>query len=292
MGVETFLDALLTAEAGLEANRADWYAANLNRRVLRYWAVRAPGELDRDPATGDPRLEAVTVAEYFQRLGVAWLCDRVSPETVAAARYSVINGWGFVGFQMGEALLIETGHYQPVVVDRPTSAGRSLPTPSFYSGDVPNLAWAGGVTATSHRPYGGPQEIVATHVNQWRGAFTGLDGAVSLEAFRTQAVQERVFRSVLRHNYRLILQLAAAAGFDLNRRLDEISSRDGAAYTMSGCLAAAHLCGPAGLNRYLATAAEACDETGTRLSSYLARFSGFAVEAWLALEDMEHTHES
>ncbi|MCA3078621.1 MAG: hypothetical protein ING71_07535 [Rhodocyclaceae bacterium] len=292
MGIESFLDALLTAETGLEASRADWYAANLDRRVLRYWAVRWPGELERDPATGDPRLEAVTVAEYFQRLGVAWLCDRVRPETVAAARYSVINGWGFIGFQMGEALLIETGHYLPNVVDRRRPSGRSLPTPSFYSGDVPNLAWAGGVTSTSHRPYGGPQEIVATHVNQWQGAFTGLDGADSLEAFRTQAVQERVFRSVLRHNYRRILQLAAAAGFDLNRRLDEISRRDGAAYTISGCLAAAHLCGPAGLYRYLATESEAWDETGTRFSSYLARFSGFAVEAWLAFEGIELTHGS
>lgn len=292
MDLETFLDALLTAEAGLEASRADWYAANLNRRVLRYWAVRGPGELERDPATGDPRLEAVTVAEYFQRLGVAWLCNRISPETVADARYGVINGWGFVGFQMGEALLIETGHYQPAVVDRPTQLGRSLPTPSFYSGDVPNVAWAGGVTAISHRPYGGPQEIVATHVNQWRGAFTGLDGAVSLEALRTRAVQERVFRSVLRHNYRRILQLAAAAGFDLNRRLDETSRRDGVPYTISGCLAAAHLCGPAGLYGYLANESEARDETGTRLSSYLARFSGFAVEVWLASEGMEHTDGS
>jgi hypothetical protein len=189
---------------------------------------------------------------------------------VADARYSVINAWGFVGYQLGEALLIETGHYKPAQV----RFGEDM-LAAYYSGDLRDDAWAGGVRQRAHAPWSTKPLMMATHVNLWRGAFTGLDGVVSLDALRSRPVQQSAMKRILRHNAKKILLEVEKKGERVEEHLRALSAELNTPVTSSGLLAAAHLCGVEGVLAFLFDRREASDETGSSLMSYLIRFSGW-----------------
>lgn len=283
-GLSEFLDVLLIAESGLDPSRTDWYEANLDKVVLRYWAVSLSGEILRDSKTGSPILEDVTVAQYFDRLGVRDLANAINADAIRRARYAATNPWGFIGYQLGEALLLETGHYEAERVVCLDEEFNQISVRSFYSGDVSNCRWANGKRLTLHRPYQRSEMVLAAHVNQWRGTFTGLDGLCSLADLKTPCVQERVFIRILRHNCRKLLGLLDSGIDELKKRLTAANAPN--RYTLSGCLAACHLCGVEGTSLYLLSGQEASDETGTTLSSYMRRFSGFSIERELFIGEM------
>ena len=61
----------------------------------------------------------------------------------------------------------------------------------------------------------------------------------------------------------------------LSEKIEWISRKEGYDYSLSGCLAASHLCGVEAVFCYLKSESDAQDETGTSLQAYLKRFSGF-----------------
>ena len=56
-----FFRRLLDRESHLDSANLSWYEENLDREVLDYWAVDAPGRLRRSWETGEPHRERVTV---------------------------------------------------------------------------------------------------------------------------------------------------------------------------------------------------------------------------------------
>jgi hypothetical protein len=267
---EDFLSELLATESGIDPARFDWYMSHYAMAVVRTPRVEAPGRVVRDEATGAPLLDTVTVAAYFDRLGVGALFDRRDPDCITRMQYGCVNAFGFVGYQFGEAMLIDTGYYRAARVWH-EGAERDM----YYVGSVETSAWRERRREVLHRLPGTTTDVVATDVNRWLGTFTGKDGVASLADLRQPAQQERVIRSELRHNYRCI----AAALAKYQEPVSDALHRSGA--TLSGVLAAAHLCGPFAVAAYLATGANTADEAGTPLTSYLARFAGYCLPSAL-----------
>lgn len=279
-----FLNELMIAETGIDHTKAEWYEANLDSAFAPSWRVEKPGRIWRDRVTGEPIRELVTIRESFRRLGIHDVKRPFGPEAMRRWRYSVINGWGFVGYQLGEALLIETGHYEPVRARCLAPDGTWKRLASYYSGDLASQCWRDGCRERHHRPYGRELEILATDVNRWCGTFTGKDGARSFASLTTPEVQDAVFFTVLRHNLAKIRNSTERAGWALADAIRRRSQAESHAFTLSGCLAAAHLCGAEGAAEYLLSGRTACDETGTDLRSYFKRFSGYSIEDWCETE--------
>ncbi len=272
-----FFDDLLTAETGIDLSKIEWYRKHLNDRCMHSWRIEYPGRVWRSPTTGEPLRECVSVHEYFRRLGLKDIKTNLRPEALRRYRYAAINPWGFVGYQLGEALLIETGHYRALRVAYRDENGRVKAVDSYYTGDLPAERWRQSARERCHRPYGKGDEILATDVNRWCGRFTGKDGLDSLAALKTPEVQEAVFRAALTHNLSRIRRRMSDASAELGCVIRDRSKLSVTEITLSGCLAAAHLCGADGLADYLLNGIEASDETGTTLCRYLQRFSGYAV---------------
>lgn len=274
-GVADFLEALLEQESGISPAKAAFYRANADRPVLAYWKVEAPGRVWRRPDTGEPETERVTVREYFARIGLPNPESLTGPEALGRWRYAVINPWGYVGYQLGEALLAETGHYRFCM----SKAGaRGMRLPSFYSGEVPATAWARGRRTMRHTLAESGTQIIATDVNLWRGTFTGLDGIHTFADLLRPDLQEAAFRRILRHNVGQLTARLRIMGLELDRLIERAAARLQAPVTLSGCLAAAHLCGVVGLIDALARDGDRHDEAGVSLSSYLTRFSGYSLD--------------
>jgi hypothetical protein len=263
---EQFLCALLAAESGLDPACFDWYVQNYEEPIVRTLRVSAPGRVVRDPATGVPLIHVVTVAEYLDGLGVLDRFDRGDRGCVRSMQFRAMNALGFIGYQFGEALLISTGHYR---ARRVRIDGRELD--AYYSGSVAVSTWSGGRCEAVHRLPGTDTDIVATDVNRWDGSFTGKDGIASLADLKSVVGQERLIRRAMAYAHAVMVD-----GLSCSRlTLDEVLVRRGV--TLSGTLAAAHLCGPFAVTAFLISGQDACDELGTSLSSYLGRFAGYEI---------------
>ncbi|GLZ50074.1 hypothetical protein Acsp06_62590 [Actinomycetospora sp. NBRC 106375] len=199
----------------------------------------------------------MTVQEYFETLGVSDSRD------LRRARYRVINAYGFVGFQLGEAALVDTGHYRPEAVVHESDEGRSL-CDRFYIGGLPDGVWRDGVREVLVRRPRTARDVLATDVNRWRGTFTGKDGIHDMEDLKDPAKQTKAVLTLWEHNHRILIEARGIAH----------TSRSGPV-TTSGALAAAHLCGPHGVVRFLAYGRPQTDEFKTSLERYLTAFSGY-----------------
>lgn len=78
-------------------------------------------------------------------------------------QYNSLNAWGFIGYQLGEAVLIDAGYYSPKQV---TVDGKEYD--SFYM-FVPDSTWAGCKTeALAEIEGSGGNKVYVTDVNRWQ----------------------------------------------------------------------------------------------------------------------------
>ncbi len=204
-----FRDALRAFESGVDWDR---YQAG----IITEWQIRG--------WVGDATWEAWEAGE------ISW----------TDMQYRSMNSLGFVGYQFGEALLIDLGYYQDDV---------------YY-----------GNGAAS---------------NTWDGTWTGKNGATSLEAFMTAAVQEPAILDAFGYNLSVIETGLAQQG----KSLDDFLGTNGSytsggqtvtvELTLTGILAAAHLRGAWGTLSLLLSGAVSTDENGTSILQYVAQFGGY-----------------
>ena len=250
-GFPAFLNALLTAESGIDPDSWPAYVARQDEPCITYPMVREPGIPDRDRLTGRIRSGIFTVREYFAVLGVAEELTAVTPGALRAAQYRCINYLGFIGFQLGETALMRVGCYVPV--------HHRDGTPAYYVGGLPDDTWAGGMECVRIVNPASGRPVDATHTNLWRGRFTGHLGVFSREDLFRPTVQTRVMVAVMSANLEILRQELAGSALTSQR-----------GETASAVLAAMHLCGPVRTARALCAGGDAGDEDG----NLAARISG------------------
>jgi hypothetical protein len=278
---EDFFEHLLALESGLDPALFDWYLKYYDTPVIRYPRVTEPGRVVRDPATGDPLIDTLSVREYLDTLGVGECFKPASSACIPPMQYRAVNVFGFVGYQIGEAILISTGYYLPSRVSHP----HPPPTreyDAYYPGALPSRTWRRGVRLTPHTLGRTGDTILATDVNTWRGTFIGKNSLWSLSDLRTAEVQEKVIRDIFDYNFVTVTAELASHGADLEAVLatgpaplrystDPERSR----WSVSGLLAAAHLCGAGAVARCLLFGDNAHDEFGASILDYAIEFAGY-----------------
>ncbi|MBE8736562.1 hypothetical protein [Aeromonas veronii] len=180
-------------------------------------------------------------------------------------QYSSMNAWGFVGYQLGEAVLIDGGYYSPPTVQ---IAGKEYD--SFYM-FVPDSTWIGCKTeALAEIPGSGGNQVYVTDINRWQGHFIGKNGVNNFTDFIKPDKQELVIRDVMHFNYKVISKLLQDANMTWAQALSKIwtdtddnGQQVTVKATMSGILAAAHLRGAWGTAELLTKDKITCDEQGT-----------------------------
>lgn len=264
-----FLAKLMVAESGIDPALFDWYRTNYHRAVLRYPRVAAPGRVERD-ANGNWHTDVVTVAEYFRRLGIDHLFDSRNPASVRTMQYASTNFLGFVGYQLGEAILVTTGHYTPesVAID---DKGGLCAYERYYYGLLDTSCWRDGRREFEYTFNGSGRTILATDVNRWQGRFTGKSGVHALDDLKTPELQDRVLWEIIQAN-------VAQIGADL--RIDAIAQMPmprvgNVTCTLSSVIAAAHLCGAEAVSNFLRSGLAIADENGTSLLRYVEEFAGY-----------------
>ena len=279
-GVQSFLDSLRDFESGINPNLANFYSDNLNNPVYTYAKVSAPGRMIRDCATGSMIPEPTTISEFFTKLGIDDIYNPQTPndpQMFKNMQYNSMNAWGFVGYQLGEAVLIDAGYYSPKVVEVD-----GVEYDSFYV-FVDDSTWIGCETEALVEIVGsGGNMILATDVNKWEGNFVGKNGVNSFQDLLIPDNQELVMRDAMRFNYGVMTQLLQDANMTWSQALAKSwpgTDDDGNAIqvqaTMSGLLAAAHLRGAWGTARLLTNDEITCDELGTCITKYVHKFGGY-----------------
>ncbi|GLX79786.1 hypothetical protein tinsulaeT_31260 [Thalassotalea insulae] len=279
-GVQDFLDSVRNFESGINPYLADFYAQNLNNPVYTYAKVTAPGRLVRDCATGSMVSEPTTINEFFTKLGIDDIYNPATPndaQMFKQMQYNSMNAWGFVGYQLGEAVLIDSGYYSPNVV---TIDG--VEYDSFYM-FVDDSTWIGCKTeALAEIPGSGGNKVYVTDINKWQGTFTGRNGVNSFADLVKPEKQELVMRDAMRFNYSVISGLLEDANMTWTQALaktwpgyDDDNNPITIQATMSGILAAAHLRGAWGVGALLTKDQITCDELGTCITKYVYKFGGY-----------------
>lgn len=272
----SFLDDLLAFESGIDPRKFPWYVDHLEREVVDAVEVEAVGRPKRT-STGQLMRTRNTVEAYFRHLGVFDLFESQDETSLRAMQCGAMNALGFVGFQVGEGILVDCGYYRPRMVEVPF--GRGLATvPMLYAGQLPERTWANDVRECVTVLPGWTSPILATDANRWEGSFSGLDGIWSLDQLRTVRGQYAVIRRVMAHMHRTLRDLLAARGGHLDAFLPQApTGQDTVVATLSGVLASTHLCGPYAVADWVVDRREASDEFGVTLSEYMIRFSGYDV---------------
>jgi hypothetical protein len=280
VGVQDFLNNLRDFESGINPALADFYLQNQNNSVYTYAQVSAPGKMVRDCATGSMIPEPTTISEFFTKLGVDGFYNSQTPYDAQMYRdmqYNSMNAWGFIGYQLGEAVLIDTGYYSPE-----TGVIGSVEYDKFYI-FVDDSNWIGCKTEALVEVVGsGGNKVIGTSLNNWQGTFTGKNGVNSFADLRVPAKQELVMRDAMRFNYNVMTQLLKDVNMTWTQALakswpdtDENGNPIQVQATMSGLLAAAHLRGAWGAGALLTNDQITCDELGTCITTYVHKFGGF-----------------
>jgi hypothetical protein len=280
-GLTEFLDALRAFESGIDPNRFAFYLEQYDRPTLDYFEVERPGRARREWMSGDLRIRRMTVREYFAALGVEACFDRTDPNSLRRMQYRSLNPLGFVGYQFGEAILIATAYYEPETVTV-EHEGRRIECPRYYAAALQSNDWRAGCVEKPVLGVTGDL-VVTTDTNRWEGRFTGKHGIQCLEDLMRPERQEVVIRDTLAFNFRCVTRALSEQGRDLNELL-RVGPSPRSAHetrpkprTLSGVLAATHLCGQQGVLRMLVTEEPTADEWGTSAVEYLDRFSGYEV---------------
>ncbi len=279
-GVQDFLDALRDFESGINPALSDFYLENLDNPVYNYAQVTAPGRIVRDCNTGSMISEPTTIREFFTKLGLDNIYNPETPhdpEMFKKMQFNSTNAWGFVGYQLGEAVLIDAGYYSPetVVVN-----GNEYD--SFYM-FVPDSTWIGCKTeALAEIEGSGGNMVYVTDVNRWQGTFIGKNGVNSFADLKLPEKQELVMRDAMHFNYGIITKLLQDNSMTWEQALakswpdkDDDGNPITVQATMSGVMAAAHLRGAWGVADLLVNDKITCDEIGTCITKYVHKFGGY-----------------
>lgn len=269
-----FLDNLRGFESGIDPAKAAWYAANYNNpTAITYPEVTSPGHAVRD-ANGNFVNHSISVKEYFQTLGVDQYYNPATPTDPAmleTMQYHSTNFIGFLGYQVGEAVLISAGYYAPVI-DQATGYDK------YYVWVGDNSIFANGKTEAQYLQDGATTPLIATSINRWDGTFTGKNGVNSLDDLKDTAKQEVVIRDVMAFNVGVIGDLLKAANMTWAQALAKSwTMPDGTVVhaSMSGILASAHLRGAWGTADLLIRDKDSTDENGTSIKTYMNMFKDF-----------------
>lgn len=283
--LDDFLNALLTQESGIDENKIDFYKANYNNKILTYPQVVYPGRVIRDFTSGEMIYDIVTPKEYFIRIGVDDYIDLDCPKSLIYSKYMSINPLGFVGFQLGEAILISTGYYVPTK-QLTNLNNKVMDCKRYYFGGIKPIIWSKNVTEIVHKIPDGNAIIVATDVNRWDGQFTGKNNINSYADLKRPSAQIKVIKDVIRFNIKTIKNLISK-----NNMASQIQNNDSFFwvesknivhnYSLSGIAAAAHLIGAWGTADYLINGASKQDEFGTKIGYYLEKFSYYDLGGFL-----------
>ena len=278
--VQDFLDALRDYESGINPALSNFYLENLDNPVYNYAKVTAPGRMVRDCNTGSMSPEPTTISEFFTKLGLSDIYNQNTPhdpEMFKKMQFNSTNAWGFVGYQLGEAVLIDSGYYSPetVVVD-------GTEYDSFYM-FVPDSTWIDCKTeALAEIEGSGGNKVYVTDVNRWQGTFIGKNGVNSLADLKIPEKQELVMRDAMHFNYGIITKLLNDNSMTWEKALekswpdtDDNGNPITVQATMSGVMAAAHLRGAWGVANLLNNDKITCDELGTCITKYVHKFGGY-----------------
>lgn len=214
---EDFLAALLAFESGWDRDR-------YNAGIIQDW------QLDQWAGGGvETRFPQYT--SWSQLTDAEW-------ETMA---YQSMNSLGFVGFQFGEALLIDLGYYDDTV---------------FYGNGAATNTWDGAWTG--------------------KNGVTSLEDFTTKEA-QTVAIQEafgynlQVLETQLAGNGQSLSDfIGQTASYSQNGQTVTVE------LTLTGILAAAHLRGAWGTASLLQGGAVSTDEYGTSILQYIDQFGGYS----------------
>ncbi|MGC1854670.1 MAG: hypothetical protein WA659_04780 [Candidatus Aquirickettsiella sp.] len=265
-----FLKKFLAFESGIDPAYYALYLENYSKPIIIYPEVVLPGRVIRNFRTGEFNFKLMTYNEYFSAIGVNKYFKLKNLSCIPAMQYNSMNMLGFIGYQIGESILISTDYYKPKQVNSYID-GREFIVDSYYYGAVPNLVWANGCTETLYQLPGTTKIILATDINKWEGTFTGKDGLNNLSDLFRPEVQEKVIRGLMNYNYRYLVNLLNQKSYPLEKILNSSS------FTLSGILAATHLVGSEAVANYLTLGTLAQDEFGTSLLKYLTDFSKYSI---------------
>ena len=282
-----FLVRLRAFESGIDLERHSWYVENLDNTFITWVAVDAPGRVRRDFLTGRHIVREVTVRQYFDAVGVLDFFDAENPRCLSSMQYQVVNPWGYVGYQFGEHILLDTGYYIPEkrICDVNGQAAecdvyyRGVPDVSIWSSGIQEkLIWYTEITAP----------VLVTDVNRWKGRFVGKDGISSFADLKTDWAQEILIREIMKSNLNTLRGGLEACGQTLETFLsmswpisDHNSVLKTVGCTLSGLLACCHLCGAQATLDLLLERHMVEDELGTPILDYMIRFGGFDISELL-----------
>lgn len=213
---DDFLAALLAFESGWDRERYE--SGDIQDWQLNQWS-------------------GGTVEDFFPQY-TNW--SQLTDEEWTSMAYRSTNTFGFVGYQFGEALLIDLGYYDD----------------DFYYGN-------------------------GASTNTWDGAWTGKNGANSLEDFMTAEVQDQAILDAFGHNLSVIQDLLSASGESLEDYIGTTISyvdngvEGSVELTLTGILAGAHLRGAPAVVELLLNGSISVDEYGTSILQYIDQFGGF-----------------
>lgn len=232
-----------------------------------------PGRLLRHSHSGEPIFQDLTVAEYFTNLGIKEDFEGGEQSAFSDLRYQVINGWGFVGYQFGETLLMTLGYYRPNTekVDpkldqknnKPNTTVDSVPAHYDYNDNLKH--WSQGQTRVLIRRADGYQ-FLNTDTNEWRGTFTGKHDLSNFRSLKCKEQQESII------NESMVFYLSYLNHHIGKYKLQSVIKDTNSPVSLSGLMAACHLSGVNAVVNYLKSSTESIDELGTSLSQYLIRF--------------------
>ena len=99
----------------------------------------------------------------------------------------------------------------------------------------------------------------------------GYKNISNREFLENEAMQEEAMYALLSHNKKI-----------LRRQIEKYHGKtiNGILITESGILAAAHLAGPGNVKKFLRKGYEFKDGNGTKMTSYLIKFSNYKLEFW------------
>ncbi|WP_168206347.1 hypothetical protein [Labrenzia sp. PHM005] len=215
---QDFLSALLAFESG-------WDRARYDAGIIQDW------QLDQW-AGGPVQNRFPQYSSWSQLTDAEW-------ETMA---YQSQNSLGFVGFQFGEALLIDLGYYDDTV---------------FYGNGAATNTWDGTWTGKNG-------------VNSFADFTTKAAQVVAIQeafGYNLQVIENQLANS----GQSLSDYIGQTATYTQNGQTVTVE------LTLTGIMAAAHLRGAWGTASLLQSGAVSTDEYGTSILQYMEQFGGFDV---------------
>lgn len=273
----TFLSTLLAFESGIDpALIADYEAKYDVAGATTYWQMRDIGDFSYPDTDQSGNLISVPMSyrEYFTALRVNDLWEAVAngqhtEQLVYQMQCASMNAWNFIGYQLGEAVLIDAGHYIP---EQATwTDGQNYDRYYIWTGD----AWIGDEVERLYQIPEGPT-IIATRINTWKGEFTALNDINTVSDLRQALSMEKAMRNVIWRNVDYIEAHLGTLSLEeaLAKSWEDPATGATVQSTMSGIIAGAHLAGAQGATNLLVNDQFTADETGTSILTYLQKFGG------------------